>query len=74
MLTHGEAERLRQELVGLQANYDRVSKRIAAVDLEISRALDSLSKQVWEEKRAELVADRASVVEAMRRIELQLSG
>lgn len=72
--THGEAERLRQELAGLQANYDRVTKRIEAVDLEISRALDSLSKQVWEEKRAELVADRVSLVEAMRRIELQLNG
>ena len=74
VLTHGEAERLRIELAGLQANYDRVSKRIEAVDLEISRALDSLSKQVWEEKRSELAADRASLVEAMRRIESRLDG
>ena len=41
----------------MQSQYDTWTRRIAALDTDIGRALGSLEKQVLEERRGEVVAD-----------------
>jgi hypothetical protein len=60
---------LQQQLTELQGRYETLSKRIAALDKDLSRALDSEAKLVLEERRQELVTERARVTDDMTRIE-----
>ena len=65
---------LRMQLDELWKRFDAVTKRIAALDTDIDRALDTRTKQVRKEERAELEAEREQVVDAISRVELQLSS
>lgn len=69
----GERERLRAELTRLQTQYNTWTRRIAALDTDIGRALGSLEKQVLEERRAEVVAEREKVADQMHEIEAKLN-
>ncbi len=74
MLTSSERERLKAELTRLQTQYDTWTRRIAALDTDIGRALGNLEKQVLEERRAELVAEREKVAGQMQEIEARLGS
>ena len=74
VLTPSERERLKAELARLQTQYDTWTRRIAALDADIGRALGSLEKQVLEERRAELVAEREKVAGQMQEIETRLNA
>lgn len=65
---------LRTQLEELQKKYDTLSKRIAALDIDVGRALDNLTKQVREEERVEKKTERDKVAAEMEDIERQLSG
>lgn len=71
-LTTSQRKRLEDELARLQTQYDTYTRRLAALDTDIGRALGSLEKQVLEERRAEVEAERQQVIEQMQRIEEQL--
>ena len=49
---------LRQQLVELQGRYETLSNRIAALDTDLGRTLDSEHKLTLQERRQELVAER----------------
>ncbi len=72
VLTTNQRKRLEDELVRLQTQFDTYSRRLAALDTDIGRALGSLEKQVLQERRAEVEAERQQVTEQMQRIEEQL--
>jgi hypothetical protein len=63
---------LRQQLVELQSRYEALSKRIAALDKDLGRTLDSEHRLALDERRQELVAEREQVAEQMAQIEEQL--
>jgi len=65
---------LRQQLAEWQARYETLSKRIAALDKDLGRTLDSETKVVLEERRQELVAEREQAAEEMAQIEGQLQA
>jgi len=65
---------LRQQLTELQGRYETLSKRIAALDKDLGRALDSETKLVLQERRQELVEERDRSAADMARIEQQLAG
>ena len=71
-LTPNQRQRLEGELTRLQTQYDTYTRRIAALDTDIARALGSLEKQVLEERRDEVVTERQKVFDEMQRIEAQL--
>jgi hypothetical protein len=71
--TPSERERLQAELARLQSQYDTWTRRIAAIDTDIGRALGSLEKQVLEERREEVVAEREKVADQMEEIEARLN-
>jgi hypothetical protein len=56
----------------IEASYAKLSRRVAALDTDISRELDSERKLTLEERRAELSAKRDSLVEELEDIERQL--
>ena len=58
--------------VELLGRYDTISKRIMALDTDLGRAMDSLSRQVLEEQRKEFAAQREEIAAQMARIEEQL--
>lgn len=66
-----EEKHLRKQSGELQERYDTLTKRIAALDIDIGRALDSRTKQVLEEERAEKDAERNQVATKMANIERQ---
>jgi hypothetical protein len=68
------ARHLRQQLTELQGRYETLSKRVAALDKDLGRTLDSETKLILEERRQELVAERAQVADDMARIEHQLGA
>ena len=72
-LTPNEHQRLKAELARLQTQYDTWTRRIAALDTDISRTLGSLEKQVLEERRGEVVAEREQVAGQMQEIEARLN-
>lgn len=72
-LSTSERERLQAELARLQTQYDTWTRRIAALDTDVGRALGSLEKQVLEERRGEVVAEREKVAGQMQAIEAQLN-
>lgn len=73
-LTAGERQRLEQEYSGLQAQYDTLSARIQARDKQITRTLDLVQKQIYEEERAEWAAERETVAGKMSEIERRLAS
>ena len=73
-LTPSERERLKAELARLQAQYDTRTRRIAALDTDIGQTLGSLEKQVLEERRGGVDAERQKVADQMQRIEALLDA
>jgi len=65
---------LRQQLAEWQGRYETLSKRIAALDKDLGRTLDSETKVVLEERRQELVAEREQAAEEMAQIEGQIGS
>ena len=74
MLTPSERERLQAELSRLQSQYGTWTRRIAALDTDIGRALGSLEKQVLEERRSDVVAERERVAGQMQEIEAKFNA
>ncbi len=66
--------RLEAELARLQTPYDIYTRRLAALDTDIGRALGNLEKQVLTERRVNLEAERHKVADEMQRIEAQLAA
>jgi hypothetical protein len=58
----------------LRRRYDTMTKRLAALDTDIGRELDSERKLVLEQRRADLTAERDQVLNEMTEIELRLGG
>ena len=63
-----------QQLAEWQRRYETLSKRIAALDKDLGRTLDSETKVVLEERRQELVAAREQAAEGIAQIEEQLAS
>lgn len=57
------------QLDELQRRYDTLTKRIAAVDTDIDRALTSVQRQILKEQRAELAAGRDAISSQLAKIE-----
>lgn len=72
--TSASVRHLRTQLNELQRRFDILTKRIAALDTDIGRALQSLDKQVLEERRAELALERDQITAEMDSIEQKLAG
>ena len=73
-LTSSARERLEAELARLQTQYETWTRRIAALDTDIGRALGRLEKQVLEERRGEVVTEREKVASQMQEIEARLNA
>lgn len=73
VLIPGQRQRLEAELARLLTQYETWTRRIAALDIDIGRTLNSLEKQVLEERRGEVVAEREKVADQMEEIEAKLS-
>ncbi|QLQ08085.1 MAG: hypothetical protein HZY76_20195 [Anaerolineae bacterium] len=58
----------------LQNRYETLSKRIAALDTDIGRELDSERKLVLQERRSDLAAERDQVMAELAEVEMKLSG
>ena len=56
----------------LQRHSDTLTKRIAALDTDIGRALDSMQRQVLEERRNDLATERDQVESEIEETERQL--
>ena len=65
---------LRQQLTELQGRYEALSKRIAALDTDIGRELDSERRLVLQERRSDLAAERDQVIAELTEVEMKLSG
>ncbi|MFZ1465395.1 MAG: hypothetical protein WAV60_15200, partial [Anaerolineae bacterium] len=61
-----------QQLAEWQRRYETLSKRIAALDTDLGRTLDSETKFVLEERRQELVEEREQAAEEIAQIEERL--
>lgn len=68
---HHDLEVKRDEL---QRRYDVLTKRIAALDTDVGRELDSERKLVLQERRADLDRERSAVAADIDRVERQLTG
>lgn len=64
---------LKTKLGELQRRSDTLTKRIAAVDTDIDRALDSMQRQVLEERRNDLATERDQVASEIEEIERRLA-
>jgi hypothetical protein len=73
MLTTASEHHLRTQRGELLARYDTLTKRIAALDTDIGRELDSERQLVLRERRADLVAERDQIATDIARIEQQLA-
>lgn len=71
---HPERRHLELRQVELQKRYDTMSRRIAAIDTDIGRELDSLRRQILDERRSELAAERDQVASELMLIEHRLSS
>ncbi|MBK7199447.1 hypothetical protein [Candidatus Amarolinea dominans] len=60
------------QLAKWQRRYETLSKRIAALDKDLGRTLDSETKVVLEERRQELAAAREQAAEGIAQIEKML--
>ncbi|QLQ08087.1 MAG: hypothetical protein HZY76_20210 [Anaerolineae bacterium] len=59
-------------MVELQGRYETLSNRIAALDKDLGRELDSERKVTLQERRQELVAEREQVAKDMVQADRQL--
>lgn len=66
-------QHLRTQLEERRIRYDVLTKRIAALDVDISREVDSLRSQVLEERRFDLASEREQVSIEIGRLEQKLS-
>ncbi len=73
MSTPASDHHLRTQQAELQRRYDTLTRRIAALDTDIGRELDSERKLVLTERRAELAAEREQVAQDLERIAGQLA-
>ena len=64
---------LKTKLGELQRRSDTLTKRIAALDTDIDRALDSMTHQVLEERRNDLATERDQVASEIEEIERRLA-
>jgi hypothetical protein len=71
-LTRFQRMNLETQLGELQTRFATVTKRIQALDKDIGRALSAADKQVYEERKAEHVAERDDIVQKIAAIEDQL--
>lgn len=62
---------LKNQYDELLARYDILTRRIAALDTDIGRELDSERRLVLKERRADLVAERDQILDEMTAIELR---
>ena len=74
MPTSATEKHLRTQLDELQRQYDTLTKRMAALDTDIGRELDSERKLVLQERRADLDAERKQIVVGLTQIDQQLSS
>lgn len=58
----------------LQRRFDALTRRIAALDTDIGRELDSERRLALEDRRADLVHERDGVTEEMTRLEGAIGG
>lgn len=72
-LTPSQRRHLEQEYSELQRRWDSLTRAIAALDTDISRALEEHRKQPLEERRAERVIERNQAAARMAQIEAVLS-
>ena len=63
---------LETQLGELQTNFATVTKRIQALDIDIGRAMSAADRQIFEERKAERVAERDEIVQKIAAIEDQL--
>lgn len=73
MPTSATERHLRTQLDELQRRYDTLAKRIAALDTDIGREMDSERKLTLRERRSDLAAERDQIATDMERIERQLA-
>ena len=71
--TSAEEKHLRTLLAEFERRYEKLTERIAAIETDISRELDSERKLILEERRAELAREREQVVEKQTQIEMELT-
>ena len=71
-LTALERKRLKTTYDGLSAEYGQLTNKIATRDLQISRTLDLVQKQVYEEERVEWADRRNEIDIQMSTIERKL--
>jgi TolB protein len=74
MSASGIHQHIMTQLRELQMRYDALTKRIAALDTDIGRELDSERKLVLQERQADLLAEREQVMANVEHIELQLAS
>ena len=65
---------LRTQLNDRERQFDTMTRRIAALDTDIGRELDSERKLVLQERRADLAAERDQVIGEISRIARQLDS
>ena len=74
MPTSATEKHLRTQLDELQRRYETITDRIAALDTDIGRELDSERKLVLQDRRRDLIAERNQIAADIERIEQQLAG
>jgi hypothetical protein len=67
-ISQSTAHHLKTQQTELQRRYDTLTRRIAALDTDLGRELDSERKLVLAERRAELAAERERVAQDLERI------
>lgn len=72
-LTPSQRNHLQQEHSELQAQYDSLTKAIAALDTDISRALEEFRRQPLQERRNEQAAERDNASARMAQIDAILT-
>lgn len=73
-LTPGQRRRLQDQYDEWLRKYETARRRIAALDSDIGRELDSQRKQILQERRADLAAERDQASDEMASIEQQLES
>lgn len=65
---------LETQLAELQTSFETVTRRIKALDIDIGRAMSAADNQIFEERKAERVAERDEIVHKVAEIEAQLGA
>lgn len=73
-LSRDQRRRLETKRNELSDRFDTLSRRISALDNDIDRARTSLDRQVFQEEKAERVAERDEVERKLGEIDAQLEG